>query len=87
MCWQSYFLRSISLLPLFGISGKEEKKGGLKRTGMDKRMWTLINDVLPIFFFLVITISWLKAILDSDGKCHMDICDKCMWGEYCPDRH
>ena len=49
-------------------------------------MGALITDLLTIAFFLVLAISWMRAILDSDGKCHMDICDRCLWKESCPDR-
>ena len=45
----------------------------------------LIAAIKLLLFALVIggMILWIASVVESDGECHMESCDHCMWSGDC----
>ena len=50
-------------------------------------MFKSIMAFLLMVFLIVIFILWVAAITESDGHCHYDDCDNCMYRGDCPEEH
>ena len=49
---------------------------------MAENVW----NIFLLVFVIELFIFWLKAVGDSDGECHYEDCDGCLFYDRCPQR-